>query len=152
ALQLVGPPPQGAPAVTIIPLPKPTTTPTTPTTHPTTPAHPTPAKPKPKPKPKPAPKHQGTYVVRKGGTLSGIAARFHVAGGWPAWPCSCRPPTAPGGRARRDRADAGAGGRRLRRGRVPQRRRLPGQGARLGYRRGAGRVRREPRRGVPAEP
>ena len=37
----------------------------------------------PQPHPQPAPARR-TYTVRPGDTLSGIAARLHVAGGWPA--------------------------------------------------------------------
>jgi nucleoid-associated protein YgaU len=39
-------------------------------------------KPAPKPAPRPAPRPPATYTVRHGDTLSGIAARFHIAGGW----------------------------------------------------------------------
>lgn len=62
-----------------------------PTAGPTTAPAPTPAPPTPAPgatAPKPAPENaqptpDGQYTVRRGDTLSGLAVRFNVKGGWP---------------------------------------------------------------------
>jgi LysM repeat protein len=87
------PKPKPKPTPTLKPTPKPTLKPkptATPTPKPTLTSKPGPApmpKPGPTPKPTPTPapgSAPARYTVRPGDSLSGIAARYRIAGGWPA--------------------------------------------------------------------